>query len=164
MSSLYYNEGEASTVERVVLAEDIELPELMKYPKDKSERLTYDFIKKMVGGKWYKFREQEYTDVTGKFYTQILTPTLSKTLGEPELKDAPAIRAATKGSELKTKEYKTGNFVELVIPKYIVLNFKKLIPAGTEFLVAAVGGSLNVEKFRIIGIYSYAEGYTSGEE
>lgn len=147
-NALYY---ESSDIERVVLAETIELPKLMKFPK---EKLTFNFLKKISdAGKYYKLIEQEYKDVYGQFHLKVLTPMLDHS--EIREEEVTVNSSNIKGSELHTKNFGSSNVFELRIPKYIVMNFTEEIPKGTEFIVASVGGEVDPDKMRIIGFYDY---------
>ena len=57
---------------------------------------------------------------------------------------------------LITSEYVSSNYITLVIPKYILLQFayETTIPAGTEFILTSIGGQMKVEYYRIIGVYT----------
>ena len=66
--------------------------------------------------------------------------------------DAPST-ANIISTNFATAAYTERNFIALTIPKYILLNFKKVVPAGTKFLVAFVGGSTKIININIIGLY-----------
>lgn len=147
MNNNFYEEGKISSIERVVLAEDIRLPEISKYP------LT---LKNLEDKGEYKLAFNEYTDVKGKFYLNIMTPLIDKgSVGEKN-NSSPS----TKGHKgnLATNKYKSSNYITLIIPKYIVLNFTGVIPKGTEFLIGSVGSSIDLSKIRIIGLYTIKGG------
>lgn len=140
----YYDDQKISSIERAKLAEDILLPELPKEP------LTLEYLKN-IGE--YKLAINEYTDVVGKFFLTIMTPLIDKGEAVEAKKTAPSTRGH-KGQGLPTNSYTSSNFISLTIPKYIVLNFKDVIPKGTEFIVASVGGSIELEDLRIVGLYT----------
>ena len=135
-----------SGLERVVLAEDILLPELPEEP------LSLKYLEKFGE---YKLAFNEYKDMQGKFFMNIMTPMVQK--GEIEEKFSSSPRTVGhKGNGLSTMDYISTNFITLTIPKYILLNFTGMVPKGTEFLIASIDGSLEVEDIKIIGVYSLA--------
>lgn len=144
MSSNYFDQQVLSSVERVKLAEDIILPKLPVEP------LTLEYLENMGE---YKLAINEYQDTMGKFYLPIMTPLVDKAETNDKLTVAPSTRQH-RGSNLRTQSYNTTNFISLVIPKYILLNFKDKVPKGTEFIIASIGSSLDIDDMRIIGIYS----------
>lgn len=142
----FYEKQSLSGLERVILAEEIILPELPEEP------LTLAYLEEFGE---YKLAFNEYTDMQGKFFMNIMTPLVEK--GEVAEKFASSPRTiGHRGKELNTMDYVSANYITLTIPKYILLNFKKSVPKGTEFLVASIDGSLEVDDIKIIGIYSLA--------
>lgn len=143
--SNFYDKQSIPSIERVKLAEDVKLPALPKYT------LTHDNLE--AYGSPYLLMYQEYVDTEAKFYIPIMTPLLDSA----EVKENKSTKApSTKGHKgsLKTSNYGSANFINLVIPKYILLNFTDKVPKGTEFIAASVGGSIDMDDLRIIGIYS----------
>jgi hypothetical protein len=137
----FFDGSTLDTVERIILSEEIKLPELPDYP------LTLDNLEKYGE---YKLAEREYKDITAKFILKLATPLLDQTSNTETTKSSPSSR---KQSNLNTSSYTTTNYIQLTIPKYIVMQFTGTIPKGTEFLIACVGGSLELEDMRIIGFY-----------
>lgn len=142
--SNYYEEQQIGTIERAVLAEAVNLPAVTTEP------LTLSFLE---GGGEYKIATNEYKDITGKFFLNIMTPLVDKGSASKRGESAPSTRGHC-GDSLTTTNYSSSNYISLVIPKYILLNFIGSIPKGTEFIVASIGGSVEIEDMRIIGIYS----------
>ena len=140
----YYDKQSIITIERAQLAEDIPLPAIT------TEKINLEFFE---SGKTCILAQNAYIDTIGKFYLNVMTPLLDKQESKMETKSAPSTRGH-KGSSLNTRSYTSTNYVNLVVPKYILLNFTGRVPKGTEFIVASIGGSLDVEDMRIIGIYS----------
>ena len=140
----YYDKQSIITIERAQLAEDIPLPTIT------TEKINLEFFE---SGKTCILAQNVYIDTMGKFYLNVMTPLLNKQESKMETKSAPSTRGH-KGSSLNTRSYTSTNYVNLVVPKYILLNFTGRVPKGTEFIVASIGGSLDVEDMRIIGIYS----------
>lgn len=149
----YYDKQEIISIERAQLAEDIPLPAIS------TQKLTLNFLENHDE---YILAQNVYTDMIGRFYLNIMTPLLDKSESKTENKTAPSTRGH-KGSKLNTTNYVSTNYVSLVVPKYILLNFTGKVPKGTEFIVASVGGSLDVEDMRIIGIYSLDTSSTNTE-
>lgn len=155
MSSFYQSgsietsPGVESYLETATLLEDILLPELPPFPTMKE--IHEDRV-------YYPRTEELYTDVFGKFSIPILTP-LGDNTGDPKDEDitVTARNIVNPSCNIKTSAYKDSNFVELNIPKYIVLNFLTKIPKGTKFIVAFLGGSTSLGDIRVIGVSESAE-------
>jgi hypothetical protein len=138
-----YEQSIFSTIERAILAEDV------KFTK----------IKNLIG----------------KFYIKVMTPTVDTT--------NVTLRSA--------KNITNKNYITLVIPAYMLLPFMKptietitymksekasakktimsfktttfTIPKGTKFLVEALGGEVEADKFHIIGLELSLEDYNKQE-
>lgn len=150
--------SEISSIELAILQQDIELPELPEEP------LTLDTLEAYKEeGKEYKLMENEYTDMLGNFYVPILFPLIEN--GEStELEfDAPSTGNILNDS-LASEGYIERNFISLVIPKYIVMNFKTVIPTGTKFLVSFTGDGTSLEDINIIGLDGHSIILDSEEE
>ena len=134
MSSSFF-----TSIERVVLAEKITLPEVTKVP------VTRQWL---LEGNKYIDPFNVYKDTKAKFFFNVATPMVSK--GEPTKSSGP--KPNVKG--LSTSGYTRSNYIELIIPKYILLEFKDEVPKGTEFLIGCVGDSIDIDDMRIIGLYT----------
>ena len=152
----YYDERHIKSIERVTLAETINLPKISNYP------LTLENLKKGE----YLLATNEYKDIEAKFYIKILSPLINiDNVSDKQKNQISTFRHS--GSTLNTDSYNSSNFITLTIPKYILLNFVDVIPKGTEFIMACVGGlastggSMEIEKMRIIGIYNEIENTTN---
>lgn len=144
--------GEILAIEVAELQQEIELPEL---PDKEFEPLTLETLERFAEeGKEYKLMEREYENMIGNFYIPILFPLVEN--GEStELEfEAPSTGNILNGS-LASKPYVERNYLSLAIPKYIVMNFEKVIPKGTKFLVAFIGGNKSIENISIIGLYGH---------
>lgn len=150
MSSPRQNEY-LSGFERAILVEEVKLPDLQE---DKDQPLTADYL---AHHDEYKLAFNQYKDIRANFNIPILSP-LMDNREKTTLKNnnSPSVRSHT-GVKLNTNSYQSSNYVTLVIPKYLLYNFKEKIPKGTEFIIVNVGGSSNVSDMRIIGIYSTFE-------
>jgi hypothetical protein len=130
-------------IEIAILLEDIALPALPPFPT----------VEELQSGNIYYPRAEElYTDMKGKFSIPILNP-LAET-SEPVETDAGTgtVRNILNNSSIMITPYKESNYVELNIPKYILLNFVDTVPKGTKFLVCFIGGSIKVKDIRVIGV------------
>jgi len=136
-------------IELAILQNRIELPELPE------EELTLATLEKYAEeGKVYNLMQNCYEDMIGNFYIPVLFP-LVKNGESTELEfDSPKENKILNKS-LKGVKYVERNFISLMIPKYIVMNFKKEIPAGTKFLVGFIGGSTSIDNINIIGLYGH---------
>lgn len=161
----YYSNSEFPYVERAILAEDIKLPTI-----NNNKKLTrgffYTTVAQLIEGvffdgssspdtsKEYKLAYNEIKNITAKFNVPILFPNTPST----EQSRKPKTTGFT-GANMKTGSYATTNTIKLTIPKYMVMQFVNqtkecTIPKGTEFLVACVGGEMEIEKMRIIGLFT----------
>lgn len=108
---------------------------------------------------------KELKSIETQFYIPVLMPKINDSSSSiNKSKSAPSKRGF-KGDNINTSGYTSSNTATLVIPRYLLLQFitditetskvnEDTIPKGTEFLVACVGGSMDADKMRIIGIYS----------
>lgn len=140
----FYEKQSLSGLERVILAEEIILPELPEEP------LTLAYLEEFGE---YKLAFNEYKDTKGKFFMNIMTPLVEKGAVAEKFANSPRT-VGHRGKALNTTDYISTNYITLTIPKYILLNFTGKVPKGTEFLVASIDGSLEVDDIKIIGIYS----------
>lgn len=132
------------TIEKAILVEEIKLPEVTT---DKSIDLSF-----FESGKILKLASNIYTDMKGKFSVKMLTPTMDNSSAKDNLSIAPS-NLGNRGQSMSTNNYTTSNYVTLTIPKHILLGFTEKVPKGTEFIVASIGGSTDIEKFQVIGLY-----------
>ena len=103
----------------------------------------------------YRVPEEWYTDVLANFYPTMLTPMVKDGDSTLLIHNAPDVsNILTVGGEFVTTEYKEQNFIELVIPKSLVLLFRKEIPKGTKFTCNFTGGSTMYRSIKITGIAS----------
>lgn len=161
----YYSNSEFPYVERAILAEDIKLPTI-----NDNKKLTrgffYNKIAELVPGtffdgssssdisKEYKLAYNEIKNITAKFNVPILFPNVSTTNQSRK----PKTTGFT-GANMRAGSYSNTSTINLTIPKYMVMQFVDqtkacTIPKGTEFLVACVGGEMEIEKMRIIGLFT----------
>ena len=143
-----FSYSDALSIELVELQRTIYLPLLPM------ERLTYSvLVAYEEEGIPYWFKDEVYTSVMGNFYAPMMFPMVEN----PE-ESIDMIHSAPHNSMLKTEgayetvEYTTSTYVQLVIPKYIVMNFTDTIPKGTVFVVGAVGGSNTIDQLKILSV------------
>ena len=134
-------------VEEATLLEDILLPELPPFP-------TWEEIHD--NNVYYPRTVELYEDMEGKFSVPIITP-LGDNTGEPvdDIAGAASARNIMNEGALQVSTYQESNYVTLNIPKYILLNFLEIVPKGTRFIVAFIGGSTNIGDIRVIGVSEY---------
>ena len=142
----FYDEQQISTIEIITLAEDIILPELPSI----EEELSHDYLK-FIGP--YVLAFNVYKNMMGKFFLPIMTPLVDKGDASEQDKVSPSTRGH-RGASLRTNDYISTNYISLPIPKYILLNFRDMVPKGTRFIMASIGGSLDTDKMRIVGLYT----------
>ena len=91
-------------------------------------------------GKTYWFKDDVYKAKEANFYVSMIAPLVKNGESIDILHMAPSTANVING-DFQTSEYKTRNYVKLIIPRNIVLQFSNLIPKGTKFNVSFVGGS-----------------------
>lgn len=94
-----------------------------------------------------------YEDKIGKFSVPIITPTNSN-YSDPVDNITPPVSTGNIISDgpVRASSYVQSNYIELKIPKYIVMNFTKKIPKLTEFIVIFIGDSYELDDVKIIGV------------
>ena len=95
-----------------------------------------------------------YMNVIGYFYIPIIMALLTNSDPTAVEVKAPTEKGVLNKS-ISSNTYTSKNFLDLVIPRYIALNFRYKIPAETKFLVAFVGGKTTVNNISIIGLYGH---------
>ena len=135
----------------------IELAELQRtvyLPLLPMERLTHSVLRAYEEERIpYWNKDEIYTSVLGNFYVPMLFPMVEN----PEesidmLHPAPENSMLLEEGGFEPKEYITRTYIELVIPKYIVMNFEDTIPKGTMFTVGFVGGSNTISNLRVLSV------------
>ena len=116
-------------------------------------------------GKDYVFAHDVYKDMVGNFYVPMLFPLVENGKSTEMEFDAPKTNNVKNiDSNYVTEGYVERNFINLVIPKYIVMQFRKEIPLGTKFLVAFIGGTALISNIKIIGVIQIGEYKMSQED
>ena len=147
MTSNNSNYTDGISIELAILQQDIELPELPKDP------LTLGTLEKYAKeGKEYKLMENEYQNMIGNFYVPILFPLVEDGESTELVFDAPKTNNILNNS-LASSTYVERNYISLLIPKYIVMQFKDIIPKGTKFIIGLIGNETDIEDINIIGLY-----------
>ena len=157
--------------------EDIKLPVYNKKKKLKRQffysiqrlldpetnRYSDEYYKTEID-KEYKLAYNELKNIKAKFYIPVLMTTVAKSDTEVKTANRAPLTTGFKG-KIRSLPYDSSNCATLTIPKYIILQFLDLkteteglkdpyIPKGTEFLIACVGGHMELENMRIIGLYT----------
>lgn len=140
--------GDDISIEVAILQQKVRLPKL---PKEKLSIAT--LIQYEEEGRDYKLAIDAYDDVIGNFYIPILSPMVDNTSSTELEFDAPK-NSSVLNKSIEGTGYVERNFINLIIPKYIVLQFRDIIPKGTKFLVGFVGGCIDLTNMGIIGICS----------
>lgn len=164
------------SLEIAVLQQDVKLPSISLDP------ITYDILKQQHSNTYddkgkivkyatpYTMPYQVCTNVIGYFRIFMITPLVEN--GDPtKLKcNTPKVQQINRG--INGKSYTEQNYIPLMIPKFLALNFYKypdytnftndgiyytgeyqqVIPKGTKFLCSFVGGSIDMNNISIIGI------------
>jgi len=160
------NGGFNINIEIAILTHDIDLTQFDKSDKELEQpeyNEDYTDMSKDLKDLTPPFlpRQQEvnsnpidtYKNMVGYFYIPVLMPLIEK--GEPtELEFSAPDNSNIMNGNLKGKSYKKLNYISLVIPKYILLNFKDKVPEGTKFLCCMINGDVEVQNIHIIGIHS----------
>ncbi|MCM1215949.1 MAG: hypothetical protein NC548_15690 [Lachnospiraceae bacterium] len=134
-------------IEKAILLEEIILPELPKFvSKGHHSHSGHSVIASPYSIKIYH-------DEIGKFSIPILTPT-NENYSDPYDGVVPTVSTGNITSDVPivASSYVQSNYIELKIPRYIVLNFIDKIPKLTEFIVAFIGDSYEIDDVKIIGV------------
>ena len=177
----FYNDISTSFpfIERAVLMEDIKLPVLNK-KKNLTRKFFYsiqrifsyepttyvdNFVESERNNE-FKLAYNEIKNVSAKFYVPVLMAGIksSDKMKEINIKNRAPKTTGFIGN-LDSQPYSSSNCITLTIPKYMIFQFldqkneiegvkDPFIPKGTEFLIASVGGSMDLDQIRIIGLYT----------
>lgn len=180
-TSFYDDPTDFPHIERAILMEEIKLP--VYNNRQKLNRSFFYKMKYFLGSydpyvdRWchvfsstedepeYKLAYNELKNIDAKFYIPVLMTTFTNDGTEVNVNSKAPSKAGFKGN-ISSLPYSSSNCVRLIIPKYILLQFidqkedssgnikNPIIPKGTEFLVACVGGHMDIEHMRIIGVYT----------
>lgn len=130
-----------------ILQEEIILPELPEEELSLEVLMRYD-----EEGKTYNLMQNCYKDMVGKFYIPVLFPLVDKSDGIEEYEyNYP--RTQKSNGTIKPVRYSMVNYVELVIPKFIVMQFRNKIPKDTMFLIGFSGEHKKISNLNVVGIY-----------
>ena len=103
-------------------------------------------------GKYYWFKEDVYEAKTGNFYIPVLFPLEENGDSTDIVHAAPNTRNTLNSDKLATSDYVTRNYINLTIPRHIVMQFSNLIPAGTKFNVSFTGGSSSNQSIKVLSV------------
>lgn len=143
-----YSYTDALSIELAELQRTIYLPLLPM------ERLSHSVLAAYEEEKVpYWSKDEVYTSVLGNFYVPMLFPMVENPEESTDMiHPAPENSMLLQDGGYETSEYTTRTYIELVIPKYIVMNFNDTIPKGTMFVVGFVGGSNTIDSMRIMSV------------
>jgi len=177
MTPFYEDPTSFPYIERAVLMEDIKLPIYNEKKKLKRNyfydifRLISDFpyiyrdeYHEQYKDKEYKLAYNELKNIDAKFYIPVLMTNVSNKGSEVKTANRAPKTTGFKGN-IKSLPYDSSNCTVLTIPKYILIQFldqkneiigskDPIVPKGTEFLVTCVGGNMDLDHMRIIGLYT----------
>ena len=166
-------------IERAILMEDVKLPVLNK--KKKLTRKFFYSIQRLISydpryyddnyyesemNKEFKFAYNEFKNIDAKFYVPVLMAGLKSADNMKEVSTKNrAPRTTGFIGNINSQPYTSSNCITLTIPKYLLFQFldqkneiegskDPFIPKGTEFLITSVGGMMDLDLIRIIGIYT----------
>ena len=130
-----------------ILQEEIILPELPK------EELSLPVLQEYASrGKNYNLMQNCYKNEIGKFYIPVLFPLVDIADGPEEfLHNAP--KKGNIVGDIQGIQYTELNYIPLVIPKYIVMKFRDVIPKATKFLIGFSGEHKKISNLNVIGLY-----------
>ena len=164
-------------IERAILTDDIPLPILNDKKKLKrgffySTRKLFESLLGLyvdeypigMADKEYKLAYNEIKNIDAKFILPVLMTNISNNGQEVNTANRAPKTTGFVGN-IRSLSYDSSNTIKLTIPKYIVMQFldqkneikgkqDPKIPKGTEFLVACVGGTMDLDQMRIIGLYT----------
>lgn len=172
--NMYSNE---LSIEIAVLQEDVQLPSISLEPltnellKEHHSNITDEEGKIIKYADPYFMPYQVCTNVIGNFFIPMMFPLVENGKSEEKEVEPPKTGGVT-GEGVNAEKYITRNFISLIIPKYIAMNFykypdytnfpntgdyysgeyKQMIPKGTKFLCTFIGGSTNINNISIIGL------------
>ena len=144
-----YNYSEALSFEIAELQRTIYLPLL---PMEKLSIKVLQAYENL--GRSYWTKDDVYTSVIGNFYIPMLFPMVENTAESIELihKNPNTRNISSNNSAFGTERYITKSFVELVIPRHIVMQFSNIIPRGTKFCIGFIGGNTNTNSIKILSV------------
>lgn len=105
-------------------------------------------------GRSYWFKDDVYTAELGNFYIPMMFPMVENTPESIELihNNPNTKNISTSNKGYGTEQYTTRSFVEIVIPRFIVMQFHNIIPRGTKFCVGFIGGKTDTESMKILSV------------
>lgn len=179
MTAFYEDPTSFPFIERAVLLEDVFLPIINKKKKlkrgffytihrliDHENQIYMDEYPYKMMNDEFKLAYNEIKNIDAKFYVPVLMAGMTNSSSKQEIStDNRAPKTTGFKGNIRSLPFNSTNYTTLTIPKYIIFQFldhktekigekDPFIPKGTEFLVACVGGAMDVETMRIIGLYT----------
>ena len=143
--SNYYSD--ALSIEKIKVHRPVILPPISEEFIDYKILEAYSEI-----GAQFILADDAYTDVIANFYPPLITPMVEDGECVVMKHDAPEIADIFSNEEMVAENYDEINFIPLLIPKHIVMNFRREIPVGTEFIASFTGGTLSYGNIHILGV------------
>jgi hypothetical protein len=158
------NTNESDYYKKMVLEIGI-LLDSIKLPSLPTEPLTLATLERYAeSGKSYNLIQNTYKDVMGKFYIPSLFPLVDKSNGAEEfIYKSPNTYKSNKSIK-PIRSYEAANYVNLIIPKYIVMQFRDVIPKDTIFLIGFNGEEKEINNINVVGLYGAGMDYNYEEE
>ena len=91
-------------------------------------------------GESYWFKDDVFKAKEGNFYVPLLFPLIEDGESTDIINNAPRIQSINE-DQLESSRYVTRNYINLTIPRSIILQFSNVIPKGTEFNISFFGGN-----------------------
>ena len=148
------NYSDSLSIEIAELQRTIYLPLLPMEKLSIKVLQAYETLKRS-----YWTKDDVYTSVLGNFYIPMLFPMVENAEESTELIHKEPKNRNVKASDIGygTEKYVTRTFVELNIPKHIVLQFDNKIPKGTTFCIGFVGGSTSLSNIKVLSVDKVAD-------
>lgn len=106
-----------------------------------------------------------YQNMIGNFYIPVLTPLVEDNKAEGDMASDGSTSYALQfkapstnniiNKSMTVDTYEESNYIQLIIPKYILLNFRHFVPARTKFIIGIIGGKVTPNNINIIGLYTH---------
>ncbi len=155
--SNYYSDS--LSVEKAILQRPVILPPVSEEYIDFRTLEAYSKIDAQ-----FITTDDAYTDVKANFSIPLISPMVEDGESTVMIHDAPDIEAVHSIGSAITEGFQEMNFVPLIIPKFIVMNFRNEIPKGTEFIINFTGGTLSYSNIHIMGVGNIGEESVFPEE
>ncbi len=105
-------------------------------------------------GRTFWTKDDVYESMIGNFYIPMLFPMVENIPESVEMIHKEPSNRNIKASDIGygTEKYITRSFIELLIPKHIILQFTDTIPQGTKFNIGFIGGSTSISNIKVLSV------------